>query len=153
MLFRSVLFVATFFGGMISGLGAAVADMECHLRRIHDLRGDEPDGTEEIFKVMISVAAFVTACFPFISFTFLVAMTPTKLLLDLSTYLADCSLDISNAFLRNDLALNLSQRRAMSLKIGSFSRISKETSPFLMKDIVLSQVADTLVGMKQACQF
>ena len=87
--------------------------------------------------------------------TFLVSVTATKMLLDLSTYLTGCSANFANSFLSNDFTLSQAQRRAMKIcpplefKIGSFSTASNETFPFLMSDIVASQVADILVGLNE----
>ena len=82
------------------------------------------------------------------------AMFATKLLLDMSTYLTDCSAEFSRSFLQNDKALTPAQKRALKtchplqLQIGPFSAVSTETFPFLMSDIVMAEVVDILVGLR-----
>ncbi len=87
--------------------------------------------------------------------TLITAVVATKLLTDLAVYLTECSADFADSFLKNDFTMNQAQRRAMKsssalvFKIGSFSTISRETFPFLMTDVVVAQVADILVGMRE----
>ena len=99
------------------------------------------------------VGFFVTWAF---GITFFITIGATKVLLNLATYLTDCSKEFTASFLQNDFELNPVQRRALKacppllLKIGSFSVISKDTFPSVMSDIVVAQTADILVGLNEA---
>jgi hypothetical protein len=84
---------------------------------------------------------------------FIIATMATKMLLELATYLTECSAGFSSSFLRNDLTLTPTQRRALKASpplqfmIGPFSAISRETLPFLMSDVVVARTVEVLVGM------